>query len=84
MKILHYHADNGQFADNTFITDCNAQRQLVILQSQCPLPEWHHGTLHQGPTRTDQDLDAIHHEQVEENDPHMHVALRHEACKRRC
>ena len=25
VKVLHYHADNGQFADNAFITDCNAQ-----------------------------------------------------------
>ena len=25
IKILHYHADNEQFADNTFIADCNAQ-----------------------------------------------------------
>ena len=25
VKILHYHTDNGRFADNAFITDCNAQ-----------------------------------------------------------
>ena len=27
VKIIHYHADNGGFADNTFIADCKAQRQ---------------------------------------------------------
>ena len=27
VKILHYHADNGRFAYNTFIADCKAQRQ---------------------------------------------------------
>ena len=27
VKITHYHADNGHFADNAFITDCKAQRQ---------------------------------------------------------
>ena len=27
VKITHYHADNGRFADNTFITDCKAQKQ---------------------------------------------------------
>ena len=27
VKILHYHADNGRFADNAFIADCKAQRQ---------------------------------------------------------
>ena len=26
-KIIHYHADNGRFADNAFIADCKAQRQ---------------------------------------------------------
>ena len=29
VKILHYHADNGRFADNVFIADCNAQRQSL-------------------------------------------------------
>ena len=29
VKILHYHADNGRFADNAFIVDCNAQRQSL-------------------------------------------------------
>ena len=27
INILHYHADNGRFADNAFIADCKAQRQ---------------------------------------------------------
>ena len=27
VKILHYLADNGRFADNAFIVDCNTQRQ---------------------------------------------------------
>ena len=27
VKITHYHADNGRFTDNAFITDCKAQRQ---------------------------------------------------------
>ena len=27
VKILHYHADNGQFADNAFINDCKTQGQ---------------------------------------------------------
>ena len=27
VMILHYHADNGRFADNAFISDCKAQRQ---------------------------------------------------------
>ena len=26
VKILHYHADNGRFADNAFIADCNTQQ----------------------------------------------------------
>ena len=30
MKILHYHADNGRFADNAFIADCNAQQQSLL------------------------------------------------------
>ena len=25
VKNLHYHADNGRFADNAFIADCKAQ-----------------------------------------------------------
>ena len=29
VKILHYHADNGRFADNAFIADCIAQRQSL-------------------------------------------------------
>ena len=29
VKILHYHADNGRFTDNAFITDCNTQRQSL-------------------------------------------------------
>ena len=29
VKILHYHADNGRFADYVFIADCNAQRQSL-------------------------------------------------------
>ena len=53
--------------------------ELVILRCQCPLPEQHCGASHQGPTRADQDLDALCHEQVEENDPNMPVALCHEA-----
>ena len=27
VRIIHYHADNGRFADNAFIADCKAQRQ---------------------------------------------------------
>ena len=27
VKIIHYHADNGCFTDNAFISDCRAQRQ---------------------------------------------------------
>ena len=27
VKILHYHADNGRFADNAFIPNCKAQQQ---------------------------------------------------------
>ena len=27
VKVIHYHADNGRFADNAFIADCKAQRQ---------------------------------------------------------
>ena len=27
VKLIHYHADNGRFADNAFINDCKAQRQ---------------------------------------------------------
>ena len=30
VKILHYHADNGRFADNAFIADCKAQRQSLL------------------------------------------------------
>ena len=29
VKIIHDHTDNGQFTDNTFIADCNAQRQSL-------------------------------------------------------
>ena len=39
--------------------------------------------MHQRPTGADQDLDAVHHEQVEEDDISMPVALRHEA-RQRC
>ena len=56
--------------------------KLVILRSQHPLPERLCRTSHEGPTRADQDLDALCHEQVEENDPNMPVALRHEARQR--
>ena len=31
VKILHYHTDKRRFADNAFIADCNAQRELVLL-----------------------------------------------------
>ena len=55
--------------------------ELVVLWGQCTLPEWHCGVSHQGPTRANQDLDPLHHEQVEEDDPHLPVALCHEACK---
>ena len=30
VKITHYHADNGQFADNMFIQDCQANRQSLL------------------------------------------------------
>ena len=29
VKIVHYHANNGRFADNAFIMSCNAQRQSL-------------------------------------------------------
>ena len=29
VKILHYHADNGQFTDNAFIADCKVQWQCL-------------------------------------------------------
>ena len=29
VKILHYHTDNGWFADNAFIADCNAKQQSL-------------------------------------------------------
>ena len=29
VKITHYHADNGHFADNAFINDCQANRQSL-------------------------------------------------------
>ena len=29
VKILHYHADNGRFADTTFIQDCQARQQSL-------------------------------------------------------
>ena len=29
VKVIHYHADNGRFADNAFINDCKAQRQVI-------------------------------------------------------
>ena len=29
VKITHYHADNGRFADNAFIKDCQANRQSL-------------------------------------------------------
>ena len=61
-----------------------AMTELVILWSQCSLPVQHCGVSHQGPTRANQDLDALHHEQVEENDTDMPMALYHEAWQRRC
>ena len=30
MKILHYHADNGQFMDTAFIQDCQVSRQSLL------------------------------------------------------
>ena len=53
----------------------------VILQSQCPLSEWHHGASHPGSSRTDSDIIALCHEQVEENRANMPVAIHHEAHK---
>ena len=58
-----------------------ATTELVVLWSQCSLPERHHRASHQGPTGANQDLDALGHEQVEEDDPHMPMALCHEACQ---
>ena len=29
VNIIHYHADNGRFANNAFIADCNTQRQSL-------------------------------------------------------
>ena len=57
----------------------HAMTEPVILRGQRPLPEWHCRASHQGPTRADQDFDALCHEQVEENGPHMPMALRHKA-----
>ena len=31
VKIVHYHADNGRFADNAFIADCNAPAPKLVL-----------------------------------------------------
>ena len=30
MKITHYHANNGRFADNAFIQNCQANRQSLL------------------------------------------------------
>jgi len=29
VNVLHYHADNGRFADNAFIEDAKEQRQSI-------------------------------------------------------
>ena len=57
--------------------------ELVVLWSQRTLPEQHCRASYQGPTRANKDLDAICHEQMEEDDPPLPVALCHEACKLR-
>ena len=31
VKIVHYHTDNGRFADNAFIADCNAPATKLVL-----------------------------------------------------
>ena len=36
VRIYHYHADNGRFADNGYIKACQEEGNLV-LWSQCPL-----------------------------------------------
>ena len=55
--------------------------ELVILQRQHPFSERHCRTLHLQPAGKDTDLNAIRHEQVEEDGNHLPVAIRHEACE---
>ena len=46
-------------------------------------PERHSGKANPRPTGADQDIHALRHEQMEEDDTDLPVALRHEARKRR-
>ena len=55
----------------------------IILRCQCTLSKWNCRTTYQRPPGTDEDFNAVCHEQVEENDSHMPLAVRYEACQRR-
>ena len=54
-----------------------------ILRGKRPLPEWDSGAPHKRPSRANENIDALCHEQVEANDSHLLVALRH-ASHERC
>ena len=41
IKILHYHCDNGRFADNAFKQACeDVRQQLTFLRRERPFSEW--------------------------------------------
>ena len=55
----------------------------VLLWSQRTFPKRNRGEAHPRPARADQDIHALRHEQVEENDPNLLMAICHETCQRR-
>ena len=58
-------------------------REPIVLRRQCSLSKWNSRTTYLRPPGADMDLDAIRHEQVEENDSHMPLAIRYEARQQR-
>ena len=41
VKIKHYHADNGRFADRDFINDAQQNNQRLTYWCKLPLSKWH-------------------------------------------
>jgi hypothetical protein len=52
VRILHYHCNNGKFADNAFKNSCSSKgRRLIFCGVNARFQKWHLGKGHQGPPR---------------------------------
>ena len=61
VKILHYHANNCRFADNSFIKACRRQHpRIVLLWHQCTFPKWCGRKVDKRPTRTVKNNTFVH------------------------